>query len=471
MFVDVPGYRSAANRANWGLWTVQCLSFATLVATVFFLDQFHVSVATKCGWSRQPHNLKQYLWYIHHGLLMSSAASLTLYIAVTVISRVCFGKPVEKNDDAVLRIIPGGGNLRGAPCVRAPQGISGLLLQVATGMSGRILGSTVDFTIECQLGAGMYGKVFRVRQTALHPAQQPEKFALKLQKLRGGNIREPGILADLDHPFLVRLIFFFSVSGAQPFVAEDNGPAGVYEFGIMMELCSRGTLQDLLASKWCRHTDAPSRQELRLPGSLQTAHLDDLSLWRRLGAELATVFAFLHGKTPPVAYRDLKPDNVLMRQGRDDELHVCLTDFGLAKRPTFADELMSVAGNGLTAAPEVPRPGMPERPYTFLVDNWSFGTMLLCMLWCTFDEYYDGRSNAQIPFPVVPDRRRWDDGGDLRVPPFAVELINTVTQTDPNLRGTMQGAANARFFKESFTHGDRQFPAIEIQTLLDAAAR
>merc|ERR1719223_2079831 len=162
-----------------------------------------------------------------------------------------------------------------------------------------------------------------------------------------------------------------------------------------------------LARNWCLHS-GPPRAALLQEGPLRTTHVQLLRHWRRLAAELAEVMACLHGKNPPIVYRDLKPDNVLMREGSDSQLHVCLTDFGYAKQPQFMHEMATPAGNFLTAAPEVPRPWEERRPYTQHVDNWSLGMTMLCMLWCTHEVYH----NQQVP--VKPERSLWEDEGDPR---------------------------------------------------------
>jgi len=345
------------------------------------------------------------------------------------------------------------------------------LLQVATGVSGDILGSTEDFQIQRLLGQGMQGKVVQVRRTAPGRSQLPELCALKLHKgpPECSSSNEAEILAALEHPFCVRILYYFSLSEDQHF-RYDTGEVvdGDYKFGIMMELCTEGNLLQFLETRptWVNNTRAPPRENLQQEGPLQRAYLDLLHLWHRFGVELAIVFAFLHGRDPVVAYRDLKTDNVLMRKGRDSELHICLTDFGLSKQPTLGNELQTPGGNGPTVAPEVPRQGQPPSPYNERVDNWAFGQVLLQMLWCTYDDY-----GVYGKVPVVPARKLWEDGHDPRVPKRAADLIHTLTQQDPNSRGTMQQAANADFFTKPFDHLGRHFPAIEKQNLLDAAKR
>jgi len=230
----------------------------------------------------------------------------------------------------------------------------------------------------------------------------------------------------------------------------------------MMELCSQGTLETELAKYWCAHS-GPQRSALQRDGRLKTNCLQRLRLWQRLGAELAEVMACLHGQNPPIVYRDLKPDNVLMKEGHDGQLHVCLTDFGYAKQPNYAQEMASPAGNFLTAAPEVPRPWQGRQQYTMYVDNWSLGKTLLCMLWCTYGELHNQR------YPVVPETRLWEDEGDPRIPPHAAKLIKTLTHMHPLNRGTMQQACRHPFFTAPFIHMGEEFQPVQMQALLDAA--
>jgi len=346
--------------------------------------------------------------------------------------------------------------------VLAPRGLSSLLLDSAVGTPGKIYGEEESFAIERELGAGQFGKVVQVRQVSHDLVQAPRRYAIKLHR---GSINEARILASINHPFCVLLRCYFEMSSERTFVYEDGSRVGRFKMGIMMELCSSGTLQDLLATCWCEHGSAHPRAALQHDGPLKTACLERLVLWRRLAAELADVLACLHGHKPPIVYRDLKPDNVLMRLGHDQQLHACLTDFGYAKQPSFGDELESVAGNWLTVAPEVPRPWEQPRPYTQFVDNWSLGLTLLCMLWCTY------RTRDDDKIPTVQEAELWEDEGDPRIPPCAARLIKTLTQVNPMERGTMREASEDCFFTASFMHLGKEFEPVQIQALLDAAKR
>jgi serine/threonine protein kinase len=346
--------------------------------------------------------------------------------------------------------------------VQASQGLSSLLLQIAVGVSSDVGEAEDDYVIERELGRGQFGIVVQVCRERSDRMPAPQRFALKLHS---GTTTEAELLATIDHPFCVRVLHHFQMWPGRTFLYEDGSEVGNFSSAIMMELCSHGTLETELAKYWCAHSSPqmPQRAALRQEEPLKTDCLQRLRLWQRLGAELAEVMKCLHEQNPPIVYRDLKPDNVLMKEGRDGQLHVCLTDFGWAKQPNFAQEMATPAGNFLTAAPEVPRPWQDRKQYTMYVDNWSLGKTLLCMLWCTYGEY-NGRR-----YPVEPEAHLWEDENDPRVPSHAAKLIKTLTDKEPLRRGTMRQACRHPFFTAPFIHMGEEFQPVHMQALLDDA--
>lgn len=463
-FVDVSGYQAAAKSVTWGLWMVQSLAMCCLTAVAYLVTSFKIETSAWCSWKNPNKVLPNYLIDLHAGLLISSGATLFMYIFLSMVSRTYYGTPAERHDGAVLRIRPSHSPEQESQSLRvvAPRGLSSLLLRYAVGFKDNVFGEAEEYVIERELGRGQYGQVVQVRRESRRSNQEPQKYAVKLHS---GSRKEAELHAMVDHPFCVQLLDHFRVRSDQTFLNE-NGEAvgGRFHRAIRMELCSAGTLEMELARNWCLHS-GPPRAALLQEGPLRTTHVQLLRHWRRLAAELAEVMACLHGKNPPIVYRDLKPDNVLMREGSDSQLHVCLTDFGYAKQPQFMHEMATPAGNFLTAAPEVPRPWEERRPYTQHVDNWSLGMTMLCMLWCTHEVYH----NQQVP--VKPERSLWEDEGDPRIPPQAAKLIKTLTQVDPLKRGTMRKACQSEFFTEGFMHMGEEFQPIQMQCLLDAARR
>lgn len=75
---------------------------------------------------------------------------------------------------------------------------------------------------------------------------------------------------------------------------------------------------------------------------------------------------YLHSQTPPVAHRDMKPENILVQPRKP--FVIKLVDFGLAKNDA---SLKTFCGTNQYAAPEI----WEHRCYTTLVDIWSLGVI------------------------------------------------------------------------------------------------
>tara|TARA_B100000085_G_scaffold275962_1_gene294490 strand:- start:7110 stop:8099 length:990 start_codon:yes stop_codon:yes gene_type:complete len=91
-----------------------------------------------------------------------------------------------------------------------------------------------------------------------------------------------------------------------------------------------------------------------------------------IASQLINVINFLHNCKPPIIYRDLKPENVLITK----ECMVKLTDFGLSKYYTIdtSGNYVMTGGTGTLRymAPEV----YLNKPYTLKVDIYSLGLIL-----------------------------------------------------------------------------------------------
>ncbi|ESS65556.1 protein kinase [Trypanosoma cruzi Dm28c] len=188
------------------------------------------------------------------------------------------------------------------------------------------------YTLGRRLGCGAYSNVFEVEMelTGAH-------CAVKRIYLRGDReaeadeadsqlkeiAREVGIMSSLSHPNIVQYLFC---------ERDDNCVS------IFMELCSGGSLSELIAS-----------------GGLQ--HADEI---KRVLRDVISAVAYLHGKH--IVHRDLKPENVLFRLGRAK-----VSDFGTAvfKR----GGLTNVKGTFAYMAPEV----LLGEKYGKACDVWSFG--------------------------------------------------------------------------------------------------
>ncbi|KAF2014248.1 kinase-like protein [Aaosphaeria arxii CBS 175.79] len=91
--------------------------------------------------------------------------------------------------------------------------------------------------------------------------------------------------------------------------------------------------------------------------------------------QLLSALEYLHGKEPPIAHRDIKPDNILVASRGPSGIHVKFGDFGLAKAE---ENLQTFCGTPEYLAPEIPvgRDTTANDTYTVAVDIWSLGLVI-----------------------------------------------------------------------------------------------
>lgn len=189
------------------------------------------------------------------------------------------------------------------------------------------------------LGQGSFGKVFLVRKIAA-----PDKgllFAMKVLKKATLKVRdrvrtkmERDILAEVNHPFIVKLHYAFQTEG---------------KLYLILDFLRGGDLFTRL-SKEVMFTE------------------DDVKFYL---AELALGLDHLHSLG--IIYRDLKPENILL----DEEGHIKLTDFGLSKEAVDHEKkAYSFCGTVEYMAPEV----VNRQGHTHSADWWSFGILMFEML-------------------------------------------------------------------------------------------
>ncbi|XP_026878787.2 ribosomal protein S6 kinase alpha-2 isoform X1 [Electrophorus electricus] len=189
------------------------------------------------------------------------------------------------------------------------------------------------------LGQGSYGKVFLVRKTKGTDTEQ--LYAMKVLRKATLKVRdrvrskmERDILAEVNHPFIVKLHYAFQTEG---------------KLYLILDFLRGGDLFTRL-SKEVMFTE------------------EDVKFYL---AELALALDHLHSLG--IIYRDLKPENILL----DEEGHIKITDFGLSKEAIDHDKrAYSFCGTIEYMAPEV----VNRRGHTQSADWWSFGVLMFEML-------------------------------------------------------------------------------------------
>ena len=200
----------------------------------------------------------------------------------------------------------------------------------------------------CLLCSGTFARVCLVRPSdPANEADRPKFFALKILrkteviKLKQiDHVRhERAILADVSgHPFITNLLASFS-DHEFLYLVLDYVPGG--------ELFSY----------------------------LRKLRRFDEETARFYAAEIVLVLEYLHEQQGGVAYRDMKPENLLL----DEDGHIKLVDFGFAKRlgrgndgTEAAVETYTLCGTPEYLAPEV----IHNKGHTTAVDWWALGILI-----------------------------------------------------------------------------------------------
>uniref|UniRef100_A0A8C2FZV5 Ribosomal protein S6 kinase n=2 Tax=Cyprinus carpio TaxID=7962 RepID=A0A8C2FZV5_CYPCA len=204
------------------------------------------------------------------------------------------------------------------------------------------------------LGQGSFGKVFLVRKVT--PPDSNQLYAMKVLRKATLKVRdrvrtkmERDILADVNHPFVVKLHYAFQTEG---------------KLYLILDFLRGGDLFTRLAISYSLST----LYSHHLFGVQVMFTEEDVKFYL---AELALGLDHLHGLG--IIYRDLKPENILL----DEEGHIKLTDFGLCKEAIDHEKkAYSFCGTVEYMAPEV----VNRQGHTHSADWWSFGVLMFEML-------------------------------------------------------------------------------------------
>jgi len=145
------------------------------------------------------------------------------------------------------------------------------------------------------------------------------------------------------------------------------------------------------------------------------------SMIRKIALDVVKGMSYLHGCTPPLIHRDLKPHNLLV----DDNWRVKVCDFGLSKFVENKHE-MTACGTPAYAAPEVLR----NSDYSTSADVYSFGIVLWELL--TRDHLYPNMPPFQIIFNVGTQKAR--PPLPTTLPPHLLCLIQECWDEEPTAR-------------------------------------
>lgn len=267
-----------------------------------------------------------------------------------------------------------------------------------------------DFHKVRMLGVGAYGRVVLVQHSVtlkVYAMKVLSKAAAVEKDCRAYITTERRLLDKLRHPFICQLHFNFQTA-SRLYLILDYCPGGELftQIGINQRFSERRT--------------------------------------RFYTAELVLVLGYIH--THGVAYRDLKPENVLL----DNEGHVQLIDFGLSKEGLdVADKLTySFCGTPEYLAPEI----IEGNGHGVAVDWWSLGMVVFEMLTGLPPWYTQNR--AKMFSSILCSRLKFP----FYMSPLARSLVHGLLNRDPRWRLGAKGVEEVRahpFF------GDLDWDALE----------
>ena len=221
---------------------------------------------------------------------------------------------------------------------------SGLLHNVAPVTSADASAATKkkltpdDFEMLCLVGQGAFGKVFQVRKKdsgSVYAMKVMRKETIIEREQTDYMRAERDILTVIHHPYVVTLRYSFQTS---------------QKLYLIMDFVNGGHL-----FFW-----------------LYRQGLFDTALTRFYTAEIVCAIGHLHSLN--IMHRDLKPENILL----DNEGHVKITDFGLAKQqdPKSTKRANSLVGSIDYMAPEI----LQATGHGKTADWWSVGVLMYEML-------------------------------------------------------------------------------------------
>ena len=251
---------------------------------------------------------------------------------------------------------------------------------------GLRIGSMIDdkYRVIAKVGKGGMSTVW----LALYEKVNKQWAVKEVRKTGGKNhevikqnlITEAGILKNLDHPNLPSIVDIIDKKDT---------------YLIIMDYVEGRTLKDILDEQ------GPQSQE-------------DVVQW---AIQLCSVLQYLHSRTPPIIYRDLKPANVMLRpDGR-----VVLIDFGTAReyKEGQAEDTTHLGTKGY-AAPE--QYGGDDATQTDpRTDIYNLGATMYHLV--------TGKNPTKPPYEMKPIRQ-WDPGLSTGLEHIILKCI----EFDPNKR-------------------------------------
>eukprot|EP00756_Hemistasia_phaeocysticola_P002810 Hpha_TRINITY_DN11901_c0_g1::TRINITY_DN11901_c0_g1_i1::g.20672::m.20672 len=271
------------------------------------------------------------------------------------------------------------------------------------------------YSVGERLGEGSFAtvkKAIDLKTTTLYAAKIIDKRKAGMQAL-DSILYEVEIMAQLDHPYLVRMHSAY------------EGPQNVV---IVLDYVAGQTLFDRI---------------------IESKHYDEHM------AAIATTYllegiAYMHEKG--VMHRDLKPENLLMKRPRvcspdhADYVHemteVVIADFGLATRPPSR----SVCGSPAYVAPEILLTQSGDGNYGVSCDVWSLGVIIYVMFCGAFP--WKDKTDAKTFHLILTAPLTFGQDAWAEVSGDATGFLKELLEKDPDERPSAEDSLRLRWISE-----------------------
>lgn len=284
-----------------------------------------------------------------------------------------------------------------------------------------VISSLSDIRVMRTIGTGTFGRVKFVQHKDGRVMAMKCMFKSQISAAQQENniMYERNCMAEMNHPFVLKLFGTFQDAD---------------QLYMLLECVMGGELWSLLYSK-----DALQRTTL---GGIRE---NDARFY-----VACTLSGFAHIHSHGYAYRDLKPENLLV----DSDGHIRICDFGFAKCLEDGEKTTTLCGTPEYLAPEL----VLSRGHCRAVDYWALGVLVFELI--TGNTPFFDNNQSRIFIKIINSTKVLNFPAGLR--PSVKDLVRKLLHPNPALRlGMLKG--NWEEIKQHVWFKGIEFPRLDLK--------